>query len=272
MNTHQPFIKIAFYSALYSTVLLTPVNATTAPTLNLFPTSVVANLQTSASSAEAMENNLEHIVVKMENQAQLYNDSQCEKGMPDAGCSKIKRDLASTYTQMLDKLSEHLPTMKQAMQSTIRVLGKNIRVELGKKMTPMDLENLVRGKQPTLASKRKLSRQRQGRMSGSLKKFSEMISLSKNQSPTQALLAADIYADAMEALDYVDSLQMSIDQSKIINSIDHLWSGEPSEQMMTTVSSVKALLFGEVETDLIPDQMDMSVEIKNDPYGLDSDY
>ena len=78
MNTHQPFIKIAFYSALYSTVLLTPVNATTAPTLNLFPTSVVANLQTSASSAEAMENNLEHIVVKMENQAQLYNDSQCE--------------------------------------------------------------------------------------------------------------------------------------------------------------------------------------------------
>jgi len=264
MNIKKNLINLAVCTVLSGTALYAPSSLAIAPTLNLFPTSVVANLQTSAASAEEMENSMESIVVQMENQAQLYKDSQCESGSLDAGCAQIKKGLATSYTKMLDKMGDQLPVMKQAMQSTVNVLGKNIRTELGKKMTMRDLQRVIQGKTGAIQSARKRSGKKAGRMSASLKKYHSMITLNSNQSPSQALLAAEIYADASEALDYISLLQMQIDQSKIIMGVGNIWNGEPSEQMMATVSSVKALLFGEVETDLIPDTLMQNIDPAKD--------
>ncbi len=224
------------------------------PTLNLFPTSVVENLQSSAASAQAMENNMEGIVAKLDNQMALYADSKCEANDADAGCSQIKRGIADSYQAMLEHMAEQLPAMKQAMQATEQTLGKRLRTELGKKMTALDLQRLIQGKKGTPQSIRQRSGKRQGRMSSMLGKYHKMITLSAHKNQNQALLAAEIYADASETLDYINLIQTEIDHSRVIGGLSTLWNGEPSEQMISTVSNVKALLFGDVEAgDEIPD-------------------
>jgi len=82
-----------------------------------------------------------------------------------------------------------------------------------------------------------------------------MISLSSEQSQHQALLAAEIYADATETLDYINLIQLEIDQSRVMGGLGAIWNGEPSKQMISTVSSVKALLFGDIDEDIIPEMI-----------------
>jgi len=214
----------------------------------------VENLQASADSAKAMESSMESIVAQMDNQMQLYNDSKCEASDADAGCNQIKKGINATYMKMLGEMEAQLPTMKRAMKSTAKKLGGNIRTELGRKMTPLDMQRVIQGKKGSSKRTSRTSGKRQGRMSQMLNKYHKMISISSNKGQNQAMLAAEIYADSVETLEYIELIQMEINQSKMLGGIGTIWNGEPSEQMMETVGSVKALLFGEADGgDYIPD-------------------
>jgi hypothetical protein len=247
-------IVLALSGSLWLSSAQADFTKTAGPTINLFPTSVVENLQQSAESARAMENSMEGIVAKLDNQMALYQESHCDRSDMDAGCSQIKRGLSDTYTQMLDQMAAQLPAMKQAMQSTAKTLGKNLRLELGKKMTPLDLQRLIQGKASDAQSVRQRNGKRQGRMSSMLSAYHKLITVSSHNKQSQAMLAAEFYADASETLEYIDLIQMEIDQSKVIGGLSSLWNGEPSEQMTQVVGNVKALLFGEIDdSNVIPD-------------------
>lgn len=267
MNIKRSIISISITTALAGTVIYSPNSLAVAPTLNLFPTSVVENLQASADSAKEMEDGMESIVAQMDNQLQLYKDSKCEASDADAGCTQIKKGINTTYMSMLDKMQQQLPTMKQAMESTSKTLGKNIRTELGRKMTPLDLQRVIQGKKGGVKKIRKVTGKRQGRMSGMLSKYHSMISLSSQKTQTQALLAAEIYADATETLDYINMIQMEIDQSKVMGGITTMWNGEPSEQMISTVTNVKAMLFGNVDGEVIPESPVPEINPEQDDSG-----
>ena len=269
MNTHSNLIRLAICASLATTTLYAPSSLAASPTLNLFPTSVVENLQASADSAKAMESSMEGIVAQMDNQMQLYNDSKCEASDADAGCTQIKKGINNTYMKMLGEMEAQLPVMKRAMESTARKLGGNIRTELGRKMTTLDLQRVIQGKKGGPQNIRKVSGKRQGRMSKSLSRYHSLISISSNKGQNQAMLAAEIYADSVETLDYIELIQMEINQSKMLGGIGTIWNGEPSEQMMATVGSVKALLFGEEDGDgFIPE----NVAPSSDPALDDSDW
>lgn len=255
MNSKKTLISIALSASLGSAVFYAPISHAAMPTLNLFPTSVVENLQASADSAKEMENSMEGIVAQMDNQLQLYKDSKCEGSDGDQGCADIKKGINAAYMKMLDQMAAQLPTMKQAMKSTADTLGKNIRTELGKKMTALDLQRVIQGKKSSVKDTRKRSGKRQGRMSSMLNKYHKMITLSSHQTQSQAILAAEIYSDATETLDYINLIQMEIDHSKVIGGLSTLWNGEPSEQMVSTVNNVKAMLFGEVDVNVIPEMI-----------------
>lgn len=244
--------SFAAFVLLGGMLSLSPPNYAT-PTLNLFPTSVVENLQASAQTAKQMESSMETIIAQLENQMVLFNDSKCDANDSDAGCAEIKKGISRTYGKLLDEMEQQLPEIKQAMLATEKTLGRNIRSELGKKMTPLDLQRLVQGKKNNAKSVRRISGKRQGRMSKMLSQYHSMIALSNNQGQSQAMLAAEIYTDAAETLDYIALLESEISRSKGISAIGEIWNGEPSDEMVATVNSVKTLLFGEQDQAGIPD-------------------
>jgi len=179
MNFKKTVIHISIYGVLAGSLMSTPCLATV-PTLNLFPTSVVENLQSSADSAKQMEDSMERTVAHLDNQLMLYKDSQCDSTDIDEGCAQIKKGISSSYLNMLKQMSDQLPAMKNAMESTASTLGKNIHIELGKKMTTLDLQRIVQGKKTGVKNIRQRSGKRQGRMSSMLStKVSEFILPSK---------------------------------------------------------------------------------------------
>lgn len=235
------------------------------PTLQLFPTSVVESLKTSAESAKHMENSLEGVISQFGSQMQLYEDSKCDNAGLDPGCAEIKKNIARSYSEMLSLMQEQIPDIKNAMTSTSKTLETNIRNKLGRNMTPMDLQRLIQGKKTGVSQFRKLSGKRQGRMSKMLNGYYKMVSLGNKQSQSTALLAAEIYADSSEALEHLNNLEMEINRSMALVEINGIWNGGPTPEMVATVNNVKSLLFGEVDDNGIPDVPEAA---QNYPDGL----
>ncbi len=240
-------------AAVLNLGLVAAVQAKTGPSIQLFPSSVVENLRSSSEAARSMEDGLHPVVQQMEQQLRLYEDAQCAGESADPGCTAIKQNLSETYSRMLGQFEAQLPAMRSAMVSTRKTLGGRIRGELGRKMTPRDLQRLIEGKHNKASKIRQVSSKRKGRISQTLAKYHKMISLQANQGDPLAVLAADIYLDASETLEYIDSIEMEIARSRAVMVPGTLWYGEPSEAMVATVSGVKGLLFGEVEDAGIPD-------------------
>ncbi|MEE9397942.1 MAG: hypothetical protein V3V31_13105 [Methylococcales bacterium] len=278
MTQHQPkkipireqTIALAMSSIIGLSILgnPSPISANTnKPTLNLFPVSVVEHLKSSAESAKLMENGMEDVIAKMESQMQLYRDAQCGQEDIDPGCAGIKKSVNETYQDMLGQMQRQLPTMRKAMKSTSSTLGKKIAAELGRKMTPLDLQRLIEGKSKNAKRVRTVTGRRQGRMSAMLGKYHQMIALGKTQGQNTAILAAEIYTDATETLDTLDLIESEISRSLTLGGIDTIWNGEPSPEMMATVKSVKTLLFGELETSTIPAPVQPGGETEIDDFS-----
>ncbi len=229
-----------------------PLQANTTPTINLFPSSVVENLRTSANSAQTLEEGMHPIVKQMEEQLALYQESRCGAGDADQGCTAIREILGATYTAMLEQMESHLPSIRIAMESTKKSVGGRLRKELGHKMTPRDLQRLLSGDNRSGKRIRQRAGKRKGRISSMLSKYSSLVAMAPNQGQPMATLAADIYLDAMDTVDQIGKLEMNITQSKTAIALGSLYYGEPSEAMVATVGRVKALLFGEMDEMPIP--------------------
>jgi hypothetical protein len=92
--------------------------AVSGPVVRLFPTTVLEDIRETGQVAEDMENNLQQIIHKLDMQQELYSESLCAGADGDQGCDRIAKQLGNTYLEMLKVMSDRLPEMERAVNST----------------------------------------------------------------------------------------------------------------------------------------------------------
>ena len=115
------------------------------PTIRLFPSTVLEDIRETGYVAEEMETGLQDVISRLDQQRHLYLESKCDGAENDPGCQQIARQLGATYLEMLDIMSERLPDMERAVNNTRDSLQKRLRQELGQKMTPWQLQEMLLG-------------------------------------------------------------------------------------------------------------------------------
>ena len=116
-----------------------------APTINLFPTTVLEEIKHTGSVAAEMETGLQAVISQLDEQQKLYLESKCEGNEGDPGCERIARQLGKSYLEMLNVMADRLPEMETAVNATSSSLEKRIRSELGQKKTSWTLQELLMG-------------------------------------------------------------------------------------------------------------------------------
>ncbi|CCK80697.1 hypothetical protein [Desulfobacula toluolica] len=231
-------LVLIFQSAAY---------ATNEPALRLFPTNVVENLKQTGAAAKSMELNLQDVIRDLETQMELFNSSKCEGSEADEGCSELTRQLGETYLEMLDKISEQLPAMEQSVAGTRNSLKKRIQIELGRKMSPRQLQEMIHGddaKKRNLTEKRRTSGRL--RFSEKFKQYLELVSMASRPGGggSLAVVASEIYMDTEEVVNLIALIQDEIGRARLMTELNQTF-GALTPEMVGMVSGVKAILFGE---------------------------
>jgi hypothetical protein len=155
------------------------------PTIRLFPTTVVEDLRQTGNVARDMETGLQEVIGRLDQQQQLYQESKCDGAENDSGCQRLARQIGATYLEMLTIMEERLPDMEHTVNNTRISLEKGLRNELGKKMTPWELQETLIGKTATNATAEvsPTLRGRSGmRLSERFKQYYQLVATSGSQS------------------------------------------------------------------------------------------
>ncbi len=215
------------------------------PQINLFPTSVVESLSEASQAARDMETDMYQVVAELEKQKEVYERTQCN-GSTDKGCTQLRKNIRRAYKDMLDVMKERIPTMRATLNNTSDMMGTRIRSELGRKMTPGDIQRTLAGRAtksglPTVSTRPSA---RQGKLSKMFSRYYELVRRGDKQGQSLPVLASQIYIDSMESLDYLDLIEAEIGSQSTELVLELEW-GELTDQLTTTVSEVKTLLWGE---------------------------
>ena len=213
------------------------------PTLELFPMQVLENLQQTARSAQSLEQSLEGVFQDLDLQYQVYEASRCQGALDDPGCQSIERGLRQSYQQLLDQMLKELPEMERLVESTRRNLANSLRSQVGTNLSAMDLQRQLNQRPGTESTIRQENGPRVGRLSQQFQRYYEVVSRSRG-SESMATMAADIYLDSREALEWIRLARQDMVSARTELEISLTWDGM-SPQVMQTVGQVKALLFGE---------------------------
>ncbi len=255
----QPARRYAALAALafaaWGLLSAATIQATTSsgPVVRLFPTTVLEDIRETGQVAEDMENNLQQIIHRLDMQQQLYTESLCQGADGDQGCERIAKQLGATYLEMLEVMSDRLPEMERAVNSTRSSLEKRLRQELGQRTTPTSLQNTLLGEAGTAAAAqedRPALRGRSGvRLSDRFKQYYDLVATSQN-APSQSLavVASDIYLDMEEASLLIAATQQEIGRAALMEQLNQSF-GMITPEMSAVVSGVKEILFGESTMD-----------------------
>lgn len=222
------------------------------PVVRLFPTTVLEDIRETGQVAEDMENNLQQIIHRLDMQQQLYNESLCQGADGDQGCERIAKQLGATYLEMLDVMSDRLPEMERAVNSTRSSLESRLRQELGQRTTPTSLQNTLLGEPGGVISQedRPALRGRSGvRLSDRFKQYYDLVATNRN-TPSQSLavVASDIYLDMEEASMLIAATQEEISRAALMEQLNQSF-GLITPEMSAVVNGVKEILFGETTMD-----------------------
>jgi len=199
------------------------------PVVRLFPTTVLEDIRETGAVAEEMENGLE-------------------------GCAQISKQIGATYLEMLELMSDRLPAMERAVNSTRVSLEKRLRKELGQRTTPTSLQDQLLGKTGALAasaSNRPAIRGRSGvRLSDRFKQYYNLVA-TKSEGPggSLAVVASDIYLDMEEAAQLIAATQEEIGRAALMEQLNQSF-GVITPEMAAVVGGVKEILFGESVGDM----------------------
>jgi hypothetical protein len=221
---------------------------TNAPTIRLFPTTVVEDLRQTSSVAQEMETGLQEVIGRLDQQQQLYDESKCDGAEDDPGCQRLAKQIGATYLDMLGIMEERLPDMEHTVNNTRNSLEKRLRSELGNKMTSWTLqETLLNGNpQETATTVSPSMRGRSGmRLSERFKQYYQLVASSSSQSDQSlAVLASDIYLDMEETSALIARTREEIARATLIEQLNQSF-GTITPEMMEVVGGVKAILFGD---------------------------
>ncbi|MGB5438543.1 MAG: hypothetical protein WBN57_04630 [Gammaproteobacteria bacterium] len=226
----------------------------TAPTIKLFPTTVLEEIKHTGNVAAEMETGLQALIGQLDEQQKLYVESKCEGNEGDPGCERIARQLGKSYLEMLNIMAEKLPEMETAVNATSASLEKRIRKELGQKRTSWTLQELLigeeTGKQAT--SRQPSLRGRSGmRLSARFSQYYQLVA--RNGSKTNsslAVIASDIYLDMQETSSLIARTREEISRATLMEQLNQSF-GTITPEMQEVVAGVKSILFGE-EEDVAP--------------------
>ncbi len=224
--------------------------AATGPSIRLFPTTVLEDIRQTSQVAAAMESGLQDIIARLDQQLQLYRESRCEGNEEDPGCAQLARQLGATYLEMLNAMGEQLPDMEQAVNSTQISLEKRLRKELGQKMTPWGLQELLlgNGKGKDSSAPRPSLRGRSGmRLSDRFRQYYQLVAQSGGSNGhSLAVIASDIYLDMQETADLIARTQEEISRAALLEQLNQSF-GIITPEMQQVVAGVKSILFGDPE-------------------------
>jgi hypothetical protein len=221
------------------------------PTIRLFPTTVVEDLRQTGNVARDMETGLQEVIGRLDQQQQLYQESKCDGAENDSGCQRLARQIGATYLDMLTIMEERLPDMEHTVNNTRVSLEKGLRNDLGKKMTPWELQETLVGKVATnsAADPSPTLRGRSGmRLSERFKQYYQLVATSGSQSDQSlAVLASDIYLDMEETSLLIERTRQEIARATLMEQLNQSF-GIITPEMMEVVGGVKSILFGDEET------------------------
>ena len=223
---------------------------TQAPTIRLFPTTVVEDLRQTSSVAKEMETGLQEVIGRLDQQQQLYMESKCDGAEGDPGCQRLAKQLGATYLDMLTIMEERLPDMEHTVNNTRLSLEKRLRSELGNKMTSWTLqETLLGGNPQEAASPGPSMRGRSGmRLSERFRQYYQLVASSSAQTDQSlAVLASDIYLDMEETSELIARTREEIARATLIEQLNQSF-GTITPEMMEIVGGVKTILFGDEST------------------------
>jgi hypothetical protein len=254
MRNESPFPSLAALLVAVTTALGGAAAAVsdTGPVVRLFPTTVLEDIRETGQVAEDMENSLQEVIHRLDLQQQLYTESLCQGADGDQGCERIAKQLGATYLEMLGVMSDRLPEMEQAVNSTRGSLEKRLREELGQRTTPTTLQDTLLGESGAAAAPRERSalRGRSGvRLSDRFKQYYELVATNRNGAGhSLAVVAADIYLDMEEASHLIAATQQEIARASLMEQLNQSF-GLITPEMAEVVGGVKEILFGESARD-----------------------
>ncbi|MBT8131417.1 MAG: hypothetical protein KJO35_04050 [Gammaproteobacteria bacterium] len=234
---------------LGSVVTTTAIAASTSPTIRLFPTTVLEDIRHTGQVAEEMESGLQSVISKLDQQQQLFVEAKCDGAEGDPGCDQIAKQLGATYLGMLNIMNEKLPDMERAVSSTRNSLEKRLRTEVGKKMTPWDLQENLLGNTPQAAAKAQPAmRGRSGlRLSERFQQYYSLVASNGGGSEQSlTVVASDIYLDMDEAANLIARTQEEIGRATLMEQLNQSF-GVITPEMQEVVHGVKSILFGDFE-------------------------
>jgi len=245
----RPPVWLASFCML--AVSLGPAGATAAdgPTIRLFPTTVLEDIQQTGQAAKNLETGLQDVIARLDQQQQLYRESKCEGAEDDPGCARIARQLGATYLEMLDVMGGQLPEMERTVNNTHASLQKRLRSELGQKMSPWTLQETLLGQREGGAGQARPGlRGRSGmRLSDRFRQYYQLVAHSRDSSGRSlAVIASDIYLDMREASDLIARTREEINRARLMEQLNQSF-GLVTPEMQEVVAGVKSILFGEEE-------------------------
>jgi hypothetical protein len=215
------------------------------PTIRLFPTTVVENIKQTGEAAKAMEQDLQSVIDRLNQQEALFIASKCEGAGAEEGCSEIAGQLSQTYLAMLTLMETRLPTMENSVRATNVSLEKRIRKELGRKTTPRGLQKVLE-RTPQKSTESLRYQRRSGRLSEKFRQYYKLVAMTPRVSSGGSLasVAAEIYLDTREVQELIALTRDEISRAKLMIDLDHAY-GIITPQMFEMVGRVKSILFGE---------------------------
>ena len=236
--------------------LLLPVaaQASSAPTIKLFPTTVLEEIKHTGNVAAEMETGLQLVISQLDEQQKLYIGSKCEGNEGDPGCERIARQIGKSYLEMLNVMADKLPEMETAVNATSASLEKRIRKELGQKKTTWTLQELLLGQesgQSAAASQPSLRGRSGMRLSDRFSQYYKLVARSGGKTNSSlAVIASDIYLDMQETSSLIARTREEISRATLMEQLNQSF-GTITPEMQEVVAGVKAILFGE-EADVMP--------------------
>jgi hypothetical protein len=217
----------------------------TGPAINLFTPMSIESLSATSKSAKALESSLESLIEKLETQSSLYEAANCSVSN-DSGCQKLLRGMKETYRSLLVEMQDHIPEIRESIEVTRDSLANQMQMELGRKMTPGDLQRLLAGRNGAsdpFQSQR--SSTKGGRLSGLFEGYYKLVKRNGAAADSGAVLASELYLDSMYSAKYLDLIEAEIDSQQTELLLELEWV-DLTAQMDGTVGSVKRLLWGDV--------------------------
>ena len=218
------------------------------PAIYLFPTNVVENIKQTGRVARDMESTLQTSVADLEQQWLLYEENRCEDAAGDPGCDQITMLLGDTYLRMLLLMDASLPRMQASVQTTVDSIEKQLRTELGIRMSASDLQQLLSG--PRVNGRRPGPhgyRQPMGRLSERFHQYYRLVSQPRaSTQDSMSVVAAEIYLDGKEVLELIALTENEITQSRLMIEMRNEFA-TLTPDMNDVLADVKRILFGEAD-------------------------